>query len=126
MGRYDLRPLRVYDAAKLSLQTNRFARTPPWYQTVTDYPPSQALVRTQPVRHTERSASKKLKKPSRMFSPQWIKYEEDDLRHTFFADHPWELARPRILVEQDGKDYIKYDWSKPLNKPDGRPLTGER
>jgi len=58
-----------------------------------------------------------------MFKPQQIVYEEDSIRQDFFRDHPWELARPRILLETDGKDGQKCDWSK-LRQP-GRPLNGE-
>lgn len=56
--------------------------------------------------------------------PQKIVYEEDELRRTFFKDHPWELARPRIIMELDGKDARYLDWSKGLLQS-GFPLTGE-
>ena len=51
-------------------------------------------------------------------------YEEDQLRQQFFGDHPWELARPRIVLEDDGKDYARFDWSKMLQK--NKKLDGER
>jgi len=66
----------------------------------------------------------RIRKPSKMFKPQQIVYEEDSIRQDFYKDHPWELARPRILLETDGKDGQKCDWSK-LRQP-GRPLNGER
>jgi small subunit ribosomal protein S23 len=59
-----------------------------------------------------------------MFQPQRIVYPEDELRTRFFQDHPWELARPRILVESDGKDFMRYDWSKIQQV--GKQLDGER
>jgi small subunit ribosomal protein S23 len=59
-----------------------------------------------------------------MFQPQRISYQEDRLRQVFFRDHPWELARPRILLEKDGKDLQNYDWSH--IKQHGRQLDGER
>jgi len=58
-----------------------------------------------------------------MFQPQRITYPEDALRQEFFGDHPWELARPRLILENDGKDGQKYDWSK--MKQRGRKLDGE-
>jgi len=58
-----------------------------------------------------------------MFQPQHIVYPEDQLRSNFFKDHPWELARPRLLVENDGKDFMRYDWSK-MQQP-GKALNGE-
>jgi len=59
-----------------------------------------------------------------MFIPQPITYEEDKLRKEFYSDHPWELARPRIILEQDGKDGQKCNWSK-IQQP-GRQLNAER
>lgn len=59
-----------------------------------------------------------------MFKPQYMTFEEDQLRKNFYGDHPWELARPRIVLENDGKDAQNYDWSG-IQQP-GRPLDGER
>jgi small subunit ribosomal protein S23 len=59
-----------------------------------------------------------------MFRPLPIVYIEDELRTEFYSDHPWELARPKMLLENDGKDGQKDDWSK-IQQP-GRPLSGER
>ena len=70
------------------------------------------------------SAKSHNKKPSKLFQPLKIKYEEDQLRKEFFRDHPWELARPRIVLEKSGKDFENYDWSR-LQQP-GRRLDGER
>jgi len=58
-----------------------------------------------------------------MFKPQPITYEEDRLRKEFYGDHPWELARPRIVLEQDGKDGQRCDWSRIEQR--GKPLNGE-
>ena len=59
-----------------------------------------------------------------MFQPMKIEYPEDKLREEFFGDHPWELARPRIVLEDDGKDYQNQDWSR-IEQP-GKQLDGER
>ena len=59
-----------------------------------------------------------------MFQPQHITYEEDRLRRDFFGDHPWELARPRVMLEDDGKDYQKWDWSQAHQL--GRRADGEK
>lgn len=56
--------------------------------------------------------------------PQEIEYPEDKLRAQFYKDHPWELARPKILVENDGKDHLRHDWSKMLQRE--KRLDGER
>lgn len=58
-----------------------------------------------------------------MFQPLQIMYPEDKMRTTFFNDHPWELARPRTVIENDGNDARLWDWSK-IEQP-GKPLDGE-
>jgi small subunit ribosomal protein S23 len=82
------------------------------------------MTRTQPVQHREPSRKSRVRKPSKMFKPQPIQYEEDRLRCEFYGDHPWELARPRIILENDGKDGQRCDWSR--IQQTGRPLNGER
>ena len=70
------------------------------------------------------------------------------MRWEYFNDHPWELARPRVVLEDDGRDRERWDWSVELdvslNPPEtwrgkeprkqweavcekqaGRPLNGE-
>ncbi|KAF9434419.1 mitochondrial ribosomal small subunit component [Entomortierella beljakovae] len=57
--------------------------------------------------------------------PRNIVYPEDRLRRRFYEDHPWELRRPRCLVETTGNGTNR-DWSKLLQE--GRSisdLTGE-
>jgi len=105
------------------LETGRLQREPPWYRVVGAIPPTTTLVRTPPVQLQEKKTRKSAHKPSRMFQPHYIVYPEDELRRQFFQDHPWELARPRILVENDGKDFMRYDWSK-MRQP-GKMLDGE-
>ena len=124
MGRYDFRPLRVHQAASQLLATERITRTPPWHSVVGNIPPAQTLVRTQPLQHRERGQRSKTRKPSRLFQPQNIVYEEDALRKEFYKDHPWELARPRVVLENDGDDAASDDWSQISQTK--RPLNGER
>lgn len=125
MGRYNFAPQRVHQAATRLLQVRSAARggpsqpPPPWYTVIGNLPPSERLVRPplQPARRKGRKASK-------LFQPVNLKYEEDQLRLDFFGDHPWELARPRQIVEDDGKDYQKFDWSQ-LDQPT-KQIDGER
>ncbi|KAH0565846.1 hypothetical protein GP486_000769 [Trichoglossum hirsutum] len=126
MGRYDLRPLRVHQTATQLLQAGRIGAPPPWYDVVAAIPPTQAVVRVLPVEQHDRpsaSKAKATKKPSKMFQPQKILHKEDDLRRQFYGDHPWELARPRVVLENDGKDGQRCDWSR-ISQP-GRRLDGE-
>ena len=126
MGRYDFRPLRVQENATQLLATGRIASTPPWYNVIGHVPPSETLVRTQPLQHRETPKTRrfKTKKPSKLFQPTKVIYEEDQLRKQFFSDHPWELARPRIVLENDGKDAESCDWSRMAQRY--KPLSGER
>lgn len=120
MGRYDFRPMRVRQMAKALVDAKRNPKLPQWYGIIGDIPPSETLAR--PLLRAPRP--KKTKKPSRMFQPMPIVYPEDKLRSEFFGDHPWELARPRIIVEDSGNDAKGYDWSN-IVQP-GKQLDGER
>lgn len=126
MGGRQIRPAGVYQAvtAEMSnqiIQGHRVAE-PPWYKVMSAVPPSETLIRTIPPRH--RLPNPRATKPKNIFQPQSIAYPEDRLRSHFYKDHPWELARPRIVMELDGKDYQMCDWSKGLRQP-GVPLSGE-
>lgn len=118
MGRYNFAAQRVHQAATRLLENKKLTTPPPWYDVIAQMPPGQRLVRPA-VR-----ASNSRKRKSRMFQPARISYAEDSLREEFFGDHPWELARPRIVLEDDGKDHQKYDWSS--IEQEGKPLDGER
>lgn len=41
-----------------------------------------------------------------------LNYVEDELRELFYKQHPWELARPKILLENSGYDTKDQDWSR--------------
>lgn len=60
-----------------------------------------------------------------MFQPVNIGYEEDKLRWEYFNDHPWELARPRVVLENDGRDAEKWDWGVELDVSLNRPRGGQ-
>ncbi len=124
MGRYDFRHLRVHQTATQLLKAERLSKTPPWYNVVGSITPAQAHVRMQPLPHQNRKGRSMTKKPSKLFQPQTIHYEEDALRKEFYKDHPWELARPRLVIEDDGKDSQKTDWSC-IEQPENA-LSGER
>ncbi|GKT56516.1 37S ribosomal protein Rsm25 [Colletotrichum tofieldiae] len=125
MGR-QIRPARIYQAVSQELSTKILpgypVQEPPWFQVMRDIPPSEIL--TRPVTIQRKPTNLKLRKPSNIYKPPRIKHEEDSLRSTFYRDHPWELARPRMILESDGKDAQRCDWSKGLRQP-GQPLTGE-
>ncbi|KAK1983770.1 37S ribosomal protein Rsm25 [Colletotrichum cereale] len=125
MGR-QIRPARIYQAVSQELSTKVLpgypVQEPPWFQVMRDIPPSEIL--TRPVTIQKKSDNLKLRKPSNIYKPPRIQHEEDGLRTTFYRDHPWELARPRMILESDGKDGQRCNWAKGLRQP-GQPLTGE-
>jgi small subunit ribosomal protein S23 len=124
MGKYDFRPARVRQATSRLLGTPRLEHRPPWFDVVGNNPPSQILVRTQPIQHPKHTGRRDPRRASKQFRPLPIAYEEDSLRQTFFRDHPWELARPRVMLENDGRGYQNTERVS-LAAP-GRAVNGER
>lgn len=119
MGRYDFIARRVHQTASQMFETKRIKRLPIWHNIVEKTPPSEIL--TRPVHRAQVGRRRKL---SRIFQPVKIVYPEDQLRTDFFGDHPWELARPRIMLENSGNDAMNWDWSR-IQQP-GKKLDGER
>ena len=120
MGRYDFRPLRVRQMAKALFDSKRDPDLPQWYEVLGNIPPSETLAR--PVMRIPKM--RKARKASKLFKPLPIAYPEDKLRSEFFGDHPWELTRPRLVVENSGNDAKGYDWSNIVQA--GKQLDGER
>lgn len=125
MGR-SLRAARVLQTARNSIgnsgEGGRVIRAPVWLKALERLPPAEILTRPKPIPHHD--PNPRMRKPRNIFKPQRIIHPEDELRQTFFKDHPWELARPRIAVELDGKDAQYLDWSTGLQQP-GMQVTGE-
>lgn len=140
MGKLNFTALRVRQTALAQKACGKTDKTPVWTDVLADIPPASILVRNVPQKHplvrqrvrTDPEinkpkvvfSSRRPKDTRRIFQPMQIRYEEDELRKRFFRDHPWELARPRVLLENDGKDHTRYDWSK-LQQP-GKKVDGER
>ncbi|RDA85502.1 hypothetical protein CP532_2173 [Ophiocordyceps camponoti-leonardi (nom. inval.)] len=120
MGR-QIRPAGVYRAVALELQSNVLSgvhsQRPPWFNVMHSVPPAETLVRTISPQHGA-------KRTRNLYRPQQMVFLEDKLRNVFYKDHPWELARPRVIAETDGKDYQRCDWSKGVQQP-GMALSGE-
>jgi small subunit ribosomal protein S23 len=128
MGRYDLRPAQVLHKATMLLDTKMLAAKPPWFDAMARIPPGEKLVRPThrfgPRSAGARTASKARRGASRMFQPLPITFPEDRLRGEFYGDHPWELARPKVVVENTGFDARGWEWSR-IEQP-GKSLDGER
>ncbi|PKS07036.1 hypothetical protein jhhlp_005633 [Lomentospora prolificans] len=125
MGR-QIRPAKVYQMVTAELQSRVMpkyqVKPPPWYPVLYNIPPAEAI--TRPAAVQLREPNKKQRRPKNVYRPQRIEFPEDALRQTFYRDHPWELARPRMILELDGKDSRYLDWSKGVRQP-GMPLSGE-
>ncbi|POS84824.1 hypothetical protein EPUL_004302 [Erysiphe pulchra] len=120
----NLQAARVHQVATQLLKSNTITQAPPWYEVIGRFPPGEFMTRNLPIQLQEQTKTHSRKrKPSKIFRPQKIEYEEDKLRHRFYSDHPWELARPRIVLETYGKDWQNYDWSR-IEQTD-KPLDGE-
>ncbi|KAK4213027.1 mitochondrial ribosomal protein S25-domain-containing protein [Rhypophila decipiens] len=121
-----------FQAARVARTARRLTETkitdftkyqaPVWLKAVEEIPPSEILVRPYPIQHS--ASNPRARKPKNIFRPTRIVYPEDQLRRDFFKDHPWELARPRMVREKNGQDARLKDWSKGLRQP-GMALSGE-
>ncbi|KAK4133186.1 mitochondrial ribosomal protein [Trichocladium antarcticum] len=120
---------RVYQRTQEHLATPIFDKklnhAPLWFQAVSQIPPAEVLTRPYPVQHREpRVPLRGGRRPRNLFRPTRIEHPEDRLRDQFYRDHPWELARPKLVLELDGLDARERDWHKGLRQP-GMALSGE-
>ncbi|OLL22576.1 37S ribosomal protein S25, mitochondrial [Neolecta irregularis DAH-3] len=95
-------------------------KQPAWYRPVLNRAPTWHLAKMpclqfQPTTKISRK---------HLFKPQKIVYPEDRLRSRFYRNHPWELARPKIIIENDAMDFLRYNWNTLVQN--GRQTDGER
>ena len=114
-------PLAVASQARLLMEKGLITGEPVWYQPVLDTPPMTDFARRPSQAHQGRRRNQQV--DIREIQPI-LRGMELHLRKKFYTQHPWELARPRIATEDDGTDYVRYDWSK--IEQHGKPLDGER
>jgi small subunit ribosomal protein S23 len=152
MGRLNLTALRVRKRAIANVEAGRTKIRPVWLDITRDIPPAQIFTRQQPIQHpltkvrtktipapsssnpqlppptrievTVEQPTHTKKKASKIFQPVPIRYEEDDLRKQFYSDHPWELARPRVVLETSGENALHHDYSRNIRSPNAA-LNGE-
>jgi small subunit ribosomal protein S23 len=122
MGRESvLSPLAVAKTAKKLMDAGLISGEPVWYQPVINTPPMTDLSRKAAQSHRHRPWSR----PNDIREIQQIQQGiELKFRTRFYKEHPWELARPRIVVEEDGADYARQDWSR--MEQSAKKLDGER
>lgn len=129
----------VLQRASQLLRAQRTSRDPvaepAWFRVVANHPPTKVLAqKTHNLKeyiektaeesvlpeepnidtglYTTRNTPKVPTKSRHLYKPKPITYFEDSIRTLFYEQHPWELARPKLLVERDGNDSAKLDWSK--------------
>ncbi|CAD1812101.1 Mitochondrial ribosomal protein S25 family protein [Candida parapsilosis] len=131
------------------LQSGVIKQKPVWFDIVAKYPPKHNLVKKPYVHEAESTDPRNdLLKPkkqglskSQLFKTRpssseisnrnneihripKLKFLEDELRNYFYLQHPWELARPKNLIENNGDEILKKcDWSHMLQLH--KPLDGE-
>jgi small subunit ribosomal protein S23 len=124
------RAAQVLETARAALQNSVIKDKPnqaaPWVKAIQNIPPAEVLTRPYPIQHTEpQDRGRSARRPRNLFRPTSIVHPEDALRQDFYREHPWELARPKLVLELDGQDGRYRDWSKGLRQP-GMALSGER
>lgn len=137
--------VNVLERTSAYLRSGLLKETPAWYQVVASVPPTTKF--TREPRFINPSSGKKTvqykdfaqsvnnkgfyktrnsscdRKPldNRLYKPPKLQYVEDQLRQVFYQQHPWELSRPKVLVENEANENM--DWSHMLQL--GKPLDGE-
>lgn len=129
----------VLQRAAQLLRAQRASRDPvaepAWFRVVASHPPTQNLVQKthnleqytklngeesvqsqEPhsitgLYETRQAGNKRSTNSRHLYTPKTITYFEDSIRSLFFEQHPWELARPKLLVETDGKDSTRTNWN---------------
>jgi len=116
---YKAPPVEVAKHVSGLLKGKLLKAPPTWYAAVKAVPPGPSIIRSQnpeanitaqssaeqqfaqanrPIVHTSiRHKQKNLK--TKTPKPRPIVYPEDRLRRQFYKDHPFELQRPKLLVE---------------------------
>jgi small subunit ribosomal protein S23 len=120
-------PLSIAKQAKQLMDVGLLKTEPIWYQPILTTPPMTDLSRKPAQEHFLRPWNRA--NDNRRIQPISQGLAEQ-VRTRFYKEHPWELARPRVVVEEDGADYVREEWSsmeqvaKPLDGERYCPLTG--
>lgn len=137
--------VNVLERTSAYLRSGLLKNTPAWYDVVASIPPKTKF--TREPRLVNPSNSKKLAylgenadvangkglfktrantsdkriTTNKLYKAPKLEFVEDRLREVFYQQHPWELSRPKMLVENEGNE--EYDWSRIQQL--GKPLDGE-
>jgi len=121
---HHIRPARVLQTAQAILDNPVLKNSPApvWLDAVMKVAPAE--LRTRPYLPQHQPLDPRAKKPRNLYRPTQLTFPEDELRRTFYRDHPWELARPMMVLERDGMDARRRNWAKGVRQP-GMKLSGE-
>ncbi|CCH41501.1 37S ribosomal protein S25, mitochondrial [Wickerhamomyces ciferrii] len=138
------RAVNVLEKTSEYLRAGLVDKQPAWYNVVGQTPPIKNFIRQPRFEHPIKEKvvtppkkgdinfngrKTKLYKTSHheqkrdVYNIPKLKFVEDQLRQLFYEQHPWELARPRILLENTGEDIKNQDWSSIIQI--NKPLDGE-
>jgi small subunit ribosomal protein S23 len=134
------RAVNVLERTSHYLQAGVLTKKPVWFDVLAKYPPNKNFLHEPKATASEQTVSlrkdriksknaspyktRESQTPGKNpYKPNKLRFVEDELRALFYEQHPWELARPKILLENTGEDVNKQDWSsiRQLNAP----LDGE-
>ncbi|KAI8052381.1 mitochondrial ribosomal protein S25 [Syncephalis plumigaleata] len=127
---YKNAPSNVAQTVSRLLQARILKKQPVWLSAVKQYPPGRQLFEYRSlirVRSKQRQrlgaalSTRRVTKRYKPVRPPVIVYPEDALRRRFYQDHPYELSRPRLLLERDGHN--RRDWTRLCQE--GESPTGE-
>lgn len=137
--------VNVLQRTSAYLRSGLLLNTPAWYEVVASLPPSNKFTReprlvnpssneniaclkeasqhpnAKGLYKTRTKRSERRITANRLYKAPHLKFVEDKLREIFYQQHPWELSRPKILVENEGGE--EYDWCNIQQL--GKPLDGE-
>lgn len=130
--------VNVLEKTSEYLRAGLLKKQPAWYHVVGSHPPNKGFIRQPRLTNPSKEQSiKPVYQKKEVFTRKRgiyetrkkaikrdvyniprLAYVEDQLRSLFYEQHPWELSRPKILLENSGDDAKHQDWSKiqQLNK----------
>ncbi|KAG7666101.1 RSM25 [[Candida] subhashii] len=145
--KFQTKPGRVVEFASHFVKKRVYKENPCWIDVVAKHPPEINLTKV-PRKFTDKteyvdpatmlendainpktgSFKTRVTRPERSNKHKYthrvpkLEFLEDQLRDVFYHHHPWELARPKTLIE-NGRMNNNGNWSRLLQL--GQPLDGE-
>ena len=138
--------VNILERTSSYLQAGLLKNVPAWYDVVASIPPTTKFAREPKLEKnpstgmdktilgpfsenvnkkglykTRYNTSDRKVSTNRLYRAPKLVYVEDKLRQLFYEQHPWELSRPKMVIENELE--TGYDWSHIQQL--GRPLDGE-